>query len=279
MKALAILALVVLPCAAQRLHVYSPFTRVAPDGAVVKADQGTAEPRHILSPGFPRGVSTPLRIVVEMDVPVTYHVDVGLNPEDAVGIRLYREAFSGGVPDALEEVKIPYTGTAADFSLPGQKAVTFWLDIQVPANAKTERVKVQPQLFAESGKDWFVYPMEVRIQEPLGKQTGASKAPLPGVNEPADHAAYAPLRVALCGAGKTPAGAADAPLTARMLLRRYAEETLALAPDSARLQAAFLKATGLPSVKGWCANPATPAAGPEWFLRFRDQIYREAGAQ
>src|SRR4051794_4714766 len=114
-------------CSGQQLFVYSPLTRLDPAGEIVKADRGSAEPRHILSPGIPRNASTPLRVVVKMDKPDSYYLDIGQNPEDAVKARLYKELFietpAGWIPDTLQEVNLPYRGTVADSRLPDQKVV------------------------------------------------------------------------------------------------------------------------------------------------------------
>src|SRR3954447_7144533 len=166
-----LLVLVGLSCFAQRVFVYSPLTRVGPDGNIVRADKGSSEPRAILSPGVPRNGKSPLRIIVELDKPEPFWLDIGQNPEHAVKATLYRENFietpQGFVPDTLTEVSIPYRGFESDFRLPGQRAVTFWLDMEVAKDAPVDRIKVEPELYVESMKDWVVYPMEVRIQEPV----------------------------------------------------------------------------------------------------------------
>src|SRR3954447_11289012 len=135
MKLVVLLIFAAVLCCAQKLYVYSPLTRVDPTGAVFKADRGTAEPRHIISPGVPRNGSSPLRIVVEMDQPDYYYLDIAQNQHNAVKATLYKENFvetpAGFVPDTLQEVSIPYRGFPSDFRLPGQKVVTFWLDMYV----------------------------------------------------------------------------------------------------------------------------------------------------
>jgi hypothetical protein len=218
-----------------------------------------------------------------MDRPEFYLLDIGQNPEHAVKATLYKEVFvetpAGFVPDRLEEVSTPYRGFPADFRLPGQKAVTFWLDMKVAKNAPVDRIKVEPQLYVDSKKDWIVYPMEVRVQEPVvpdGKPV--SLTTLPGPEEPADAAVRAPLQAALCGAASAKASVGT-PLTSRELLRRYAEQDLRLARDRARLRAAFTKFSGFSDADAWCKKPSTPAAGPEWYLRLRDAVYRESGAK
>ena len=282
----ALLLAAVLPCFAQRLSVYSPLTRIAPDGEIVKPDRGTQEPRHILSPGFPRNAYSSLRVVVELEKPENYTLDIGQNPERAVGATLYRETFAetaaGWIPDALTKVDIPYKGIAADFRLPGQKVVTFWLDMWVAPNAEVDRVKVEPQLWVDSLQDWIVYPMEVRIQQPVTPASSNVKnlPALPPVTAPADAIAILMTRDLVCSAPARPStGNSADQVNARGLLRRNIAQQLLLAKPGPPLIAAFTKATGITDMQAWCAKPGTPRAGPEWYLRFRDAIYRAAGAK
>ncbi|MEJ7606088.1 MAG: hypothetical protein WKF37_07435 [Bryobacteraceae bacterium] len=131
-------ALLVIPCLAQKLYVYSEFTRIDPFGAIVALDRG-AEPRHILSPGVPRNAYSSFRVVVQLDKPASFHLDIAQNPE-TFKATLYKERFEQHgelwIPDKLEPVPIPYSGTPADFVIPGQKAVTFWLDIWTDRTAQ-----------------------------------------------------------------------------------------------------------------------------------------------
>jgi hypothetical protein len=281
----ALAVLILLPCSAQHLLVYSPLTRIGPGGEIVKPDRGTAQPRHILSPGFPRNAYSSLRVVVELEKPESFILDIGQNPENAVKATLYRESFAetgeGLIPDALTKVGIPYKGTAGDFGLKGQKVVTFWLDMWVEANADVDRIKVEPQLWVESLQDWMVYPMEVRIQQPVVPLVSGAKAlpALPRASAPSDAIAISMTRGLLCSA-PAPAAKDEAPnqVTARHLLRRNIAQHHLLAKPGAALTAAFVKSTGVPEVQAWCGKPVTPRTGPEWYLRFRDAIYKAAGA-
>lgn len=274
------LVLLAAACSGQTLAVYSPLTRLDPAGQIVKPDRGRAEPRHILSPGVPRNAYSSVRIVVEMDKPEAYILDIGQNPENAVKATLYRENFGetalGFMPDTMQAVAIPYRGFPTDFRFPGQRVVTFWLDMWVDAKAAVDRIKVEPQLYVESEKEWYTYPMEVRIQEPVVPAHKAASGALPPVTEPADSVTFGPLQGLFCGAPATKAEAAG-PVTGRQLMRRNVAQHLALIKDKAAAQAAFSKASGM-DLKTWCAKPVTPPRGPEWYLRFRDLIYRQAGA-
>jgi len=275
-----------MAASAQRVSVYSPFTRIDPMGEVVKADRGSGDPRTILSPGVPRNGVTPVRIVVELDKPEYYWLEIGQNPENSVKATLYKENLvetpEGWVPDTLTEVPGgAYRGFPSDFRVPGQTAVTFWLEMEVAADAPVDRVKVEPQLYLDSIKDWIIYPMEVRIQQPVLPKNRRRVTPVEmPLSAPTDTAAFSALRQALCP-GKPPAEApanTAGQLTNRELLQRYVHQDLYLAADQTKLQAAFLKAYGADS-QAFCAGPKTPAAGPEWYLRLRDAIYRNAGAQ
>ena len=266
-----------------KVHVYSPFTRVGPDGEVVKPDRGNAAPRHILSPGVPRNAFSSLRIVVELDKPGGYFLEIAQNPDNAVKATLYRENWietpQGYIPDTLTRVSIPYQGFATDFRLPGQRVVSFWLDMWVDENAPVDRVKVEPQLWPESVKDWIVYPMEVRIQQPVVPAAGpVALPPLPPLTASADAVTYPFLQSTLCGIS-LPSTKTEEPgqTTNRLLLRRNVAQQLMLA-KGVDAKALFAKALQLPDPQPWCRKPVTPPAGPEWFLRFRDAIYRAKGA-
>ncbi len=266
-----------LACPAQRLMVYSPLTRVDPFGNVVKVDKGTAEPRDILSPGVPRNGVTPLRLVVEMDKPETYWLEIGQNPENAVQVKLWKEVFvetpDGWMPDTLQEVSHPYRGFASDFKLPGQKAVTFWFEMTVARDAEVDRIKVEPQLYVDSLKDWVVYPMEVRIQSP---QIPATRRPASGSLPPLSAPSDAAVWPVLCGNASQTGGQGQ--LTIRERLREYAAQDITLVADRSQLDPLFQKISGGVNLKTWCASPKTMPSGPEWYLRLRDGIYKSAGA-
>lgn len=272
------LVLLALPCFAQveTLRVFSEFTRIDPFGQIVKQDKGTAAPRHILSPGVARNAFSSLRIVVALDKPTKYILDIGQNPENAVKATLYREKFEKvgeqWIPDGLEPVKIPYESTFPDNAVPGQNVVTFWLDMWVAKNAPVDRIKVEPQLWVGTADDWFTYPMEVRVLETVIPNAGESAVALPAITDRSDVAAVRPLRAAFCSAPERPAP----PVTtnARALIRRNALQTVAL--KSPASTGHLLKISKQPTIPSWCS--ARPdAGGPEWFLRFRDLVFQSAG--
>jgi hypothetical protein len=176
-------------------------------------------------------------------------------------------------------VKIPYRGFPTDFRMPGQRVVTFWLDMWVERNAEVDRIKVEPQLYLESLRDWVVYPMEVRIQQPVVPDQKVTIGALPPVTDPADAVVFPAVQAALCAAPPRPPSAPDpaGSVTGRRLMWRNVAQHMKLIADRTAAQAAFGKASEM-SLSAWCARPSTPPAGPEWYLRFRDLIFRQAGA-
>jgi hypothetical protein len=280
---LALFLFAVLPCPGQKLFVYSELTRIDPFGKVVPQDRG-AEPRHVLSPGIPRNATSSLRVVVWLEKPGKFNLDIAQNPDNAVRAMLYKEVFEkhgdAWLPDKLQPVTIPYNGTAADFSIPGQNYLTFWLDMTVSQTAPIDRVKVEPQLWTPEINDWVIYPMEVRIMEPvIPDRKAVSKpdaksgfAPMPAVTEPADAALRSPLRQVLCGEKEMPAASV---LTARHLVRRNAVQHLSFVRTRAEAVGLLSKTPNAPAVAAICGSgPAKAAAGPEWYLRFRDTLFR-----
>lgn len=267
-----LIAAFAIPCAAQvtTLQIFSEFTRLDPFGKIVKQDKGNAEPRHILSPGVPRNAFSSLRIVVSPDKPGKYILDIGQNPENAVTATLYKERFEKHgeqwIPDGLEPVKIPYEATFPDSEIPGQTAVTFWLDMWVPRNSAVDRIKVEPQLWVEYANDWFTYPMEVRILPLVIPDLKMTAAALPEVAERSDAAALAPLRAKLCSLAEKKG---EAEVSARAFVRRNALQYAAL-------PVVVLKENLGAIPKLWCSGPVVNASGPEWFLRFRDAAVRAA---
>ncbi|HYI97206.1 MAG TPA: hypothetical protein VEX68_26945 [Bryobacteraceae bacterium] len=273
MKIFAIAIVAALPCLAQihNLKVYSEFTRIDPFGQIVAQDKGPGEPRHILSPGAPRNAFSSLRIVVTMDKPGKYILDIGQNPENAVKATLYKERFekhgNQWIPDGLEPVKIPYEGVFPESeTIPGQTAVTFWLDMWVARNAEVDRIKVEPQVWIGYADDWFTYPMEVRILDAVLPDVSPKSAALPEITERSDASVLRPMRAVLCGSAE-PAGKPI--VNARAFVRRNSLQYLALSKSVVTTK--LLQVSKTPTLQQWCASKADKI-GPEWFLRFRDLL-------
>lgn len=268
------------PSQAQTLRVYSELTRIDPFEKIVPQDRGAA-PRHILSPAVPRNAYSSFRLVVSLDTPQSFTIDVGQNPENAVRISLYKEVYEkhgdAWIPDRLLPVSIPYEGSVPDIPhpAPGQTAVTLWMDLWVPPDAPINRIKVEPQLYAND--EWTSYPMEVRIISPVVPKVSYAFTPLPAVTEPADTATFGILLREVCG---KPQGKIEAPLTARRLIQRNTIQHLALARGiegvgGAESFAIFFNPAGVESIDAWCASPKSPPSlGPEWYLKFRDAIFQ-----
>ena len=273
MRLVVLLGLLAAMCGAQTstLRVVSEFTRIDPFGEIVAQDRGKGEPREFLSPGAPRGGYTSVRIVVSLDKPATYTLDIGQNPENAVRATLYKEIFEKHgdkwIPDGLEAVKIPYEGVFPSGDIPGQTAVTFWLDMWVDAAAPVDRIKIEPQLWVSTFSDWFTYPMEVRLLPIVLPTVASSTAVLPAVTERSDAAAMGPLRARFCGIKEKP-GAPNP--SARDLIRRNV--LLHLAVKDPQWQAKLLKASGATTVAEFCSARTGPPFGPEWYLRLRDSV-------
>jgi hypothetical protein len=280
MKQIAMLLLAAGGCNAEVLRAYSEFIRFDPFGNIVKADRG-AEPRHILSPGFARNGFASLRIVITLAKPASFTLEVGQNPIDAVKVQLYKEVFEQHngewIPDRLLPVGMPYKGSIpeAGTGLSGQTTATFWLDMWVDAKAPVDRIKVEPQLNVYD--DWYVWPMEVRIMDPVYPKFTPGGAGLPPATVRADAPAIAALREAFCGAT---ASAGEPYLSARQLIRRNAMQHLALgrAWNEDAMRQGLLKASGAATVAAWCETKLAPTGGPEWYLRFRDAIFNANAA-
>ncbi|MGH9627220.1 MAG: hypothetical protein ACRD7E_02485, partial [Bryobacteraceae bacterium] len=167
---------------AQPLRLYSVLTRIDPLGEIVPQDRG-ATPRHILSPAVPRNAYSSFRLVVSLDTPQDFTIDVGQNPENAVQVSLYKEVYEKHgetwIPDRLLPVSLPYEGKVPDTpeSGAGQTTVTLWMDIWVAGDAPVDRIKVEPQLYADD--EWTSYPMEVRIISPVVPKVSYKFTPLP----------------------------------------------------------------------------------------------------
>lgn len=276
MKALALAGLLIAcsPAFGYKVYVYSEFTRIDPWGKVVPQDRGQAEPRHILSPAIPRNATSSLRIVIEMDKPGKFQLDIAQNPANAVRPNLYREVYQKQgdtwVPDKLVPVPVPYDGKEEDFAIPGQTHVSFWLDMAVKKDAEVDRIKVEPQVYIFALDDWFSYPMEVRVAQAVIPAVDVRPAALPDVSARSDMAALAPIRARVCGVAPK-----NGPqeLTARAMIHRNAAILMSLAGDSAK--PALAKVARAPSLEAICAEKLTGGDGPEWFLRFRDSIVRQ----
>jgi len=164
MKYLLFLATVV--ASAQPLRVFSEFVRFDKAGDPV----APAQPREILSPALVRNGFTSFQISIQGPPGVRWTLYVGLNPEDAVKITLYRP-----IGDRLELVEQPVQGEGVQI---------VWMDVWTDRAAPVRRIKVEPQLMV--GEDWVIYPMEGRVMDAVVPEVDKPPALLCGRNTPSE---------------------------------------------------------------------------------------------
>ena len=281
--ALPLLLLGATALSGQRVSVYSEFRRVDAAGEIVEQDRG-GTPREIISPEVPRNGFASFRLVLKPPAGKQYTLFIGENPESIVQINLYREVQAKvgarSIPDRLEKITLPESGILpADVS-----AVTYWLDVWVPAHApEKKRVRVEAQM--NVGGDWTIYPMEMRIGIPILPKMELPAPPLPAPTAASSQFAFGALQSYLCGKPERTSPAAAA--TIRDLIRRNAMQDVALAiaiePGMGKdaVQASIAALLGSPDVKSWCATrlasaSTAPVQDPEHYLKIRDHLMRSA---
>ena len=263
--------LLVLLCAAglygQSLRVLSEFRRVDAKGAILPSDQ-EGKPREILSPGLMRNTFYSMRIVVDPPRGKWFQFEVVQNPV-GLGITLYREL--PGTFGRLEKIEKPIHKI-------GEHLEVYWLDLWVPPRALVRRIRIEAQM--HDGEGWRIAPMEVRILKGIAPQLPRTGAKLPSWQESAEAPARQALNEFVCDEPKPPALPG---LTVSGLVRRNALQDVALARalqlhwGKTKLQEAIVQAAGGSDAATWCATPKHNSPyGPEWYLRVRDFLYREA---
>jgi hypothetical protein len=268
----------------QAVRIYSEFQRVDPFGNILAVDK-TPRPREILSPAVVRSAFASFHLAVSVPGGAPFSLFFGQNPEGTLQITVYKEVYvkrgQAWIPDGLERLSIGKEGLVSDPGprLPGQTTLLYWLDLWVPPATPVERIRLEAQV--NVGDKWVVYPMEIRVEEPVLPAVVGPADTLAAVDAPADASARGPLRGYLCGTFKNEA---PGPLTIRRLIRRNARQDLALArlleSKAGRnvLTAGLLRllAPGA-ELKAWCEAPVFPQGqGAEWYLRVRDFLYRSA---
>jgi hypothetical protein len=270
---------------AQPVKVYSEFQRVDPFGHVVPMDRAT-RPREILSPALARGAWASYVVALTPPEGKPWWVFIGQNPENAVEVRMYKPVFARygdvWIPDALEPLEMNDMGglPSVQPQVPGQKTTVLWMDIRPAADAPVRRTRLEVQL--NSGDDWVIYPLELRLQQAVVPQPSGAPEPLGRVDAPASDSAAAVLRGYACGGA--PAGGQNGPLTVRSAIRRNARQDMALARSietsqgRAVMLTELLDAAGLGILASFCKAPPPLAdeRGAEWYLRVRDLLYRTA---
>ena len=267
------------------VRVYSAFQRIDPFGKVVSVDRARrpgVAPREILSPAIGRNAHAVFHVAVTVPPGMDFALYVGQNPDDYLGVAMYREIYARHgeewIPDALEPATLPITGRLPDTGqqIPGQTTVTYLMDVSAALGKEVRRTKLEPELYVDGL--WIIYPMEVRVVSavvPEHKQIGVPLAPF---IEAADRTARMAVRSYLCGPVR---GEAGAPGSIRWFLLRDVSQDLALAraresSPGSRLLPIIAKGTDPAAVGKWCESPTWPEdLGPEWYLRIRDSLYRE----
>ena len=270
---------------AQPLQVFSEFRRVGPDGAIVEQDR-PGRAREIISPAVARDAFASFRLAVSPPPGKPFVLHIGENPEAILQITMYRElpVKAGGrwIPDKLERVSLPVTGYVP---LPGSgqpetKALTYWMDVWVPAHTPPRRIRVEAQL--NVGNDWIIYPMEFRVLAATIPKPVLATGALPPVTASSAETAFGPLQSFLCG--KNEKANSNGP-SIREMIRRNASQDLALArqlePAIGRLtiEAAIAKIVETPDVKTWCearAGGMPQKLDPEVYLKVRDYLMRSS---
>ena len=261
---------ITLAASAQSVQVYSQFARFDPFGNIIPADKGEQPPREILSPALPRNSVTGFHLIVEAPTGTAFNLYIGLNPDNAVEMTLYRERYkrSSGVwiPDELEPVPLPYRGRMETEGIPGQTAQAFWIDFRVERGAAVQRIKIEPQVSLDNR--WVRYPMEARIVEAVSPAARSIPVVLPPYTAPSDFTARKIFRARLCGISeKVPSESA---LSIRSMIARDAARDVAMA---ASLPTGFLwEAVNADDPTAWCKSDLLYKRGPEWYLRLRDRI-------
>ncbi|MCW5980777.1 MAG: hypothetical protein KIT09_22040 [Bryobacteraceae bacterium] len=267
---------------AQTIQVFSEFRRVDPFGEIAAPDRA-GQPREILSPLMARNCHATFRVMVEAPPGKIYFLFVEQNPEKVLDVTVYKEMYrqyeDAWIADSLLEVSLPYMSHVPDryHNLPQQRAESFLVDVWVPPDAPSVRMKLDFQLSLDS--KWTLYPMEIRISDVVAPGAKPTEAKLPPVTAPSDEVALGPLRDYLCG---VPERGKSGVFGARQIIRRNVIEHLAIARERERKVGREAVVKGL--LRGLDMEPAafceaatlTSDAGPEWYLRGRDFLFRGA---
>jgi len=258
------------PLAAQRLEVYTDLQRVRPDGAVAKADH-LERRRELISPAVARNAFATYRFTVEAPIGSPYSLHIGQNPEDTLKVSIYQEDYERvgdeWIPHLVKPLALPVHAQLNE----GQRVQSYLLDLFIPPTAEVRRFRLEIQLYNQD--QWVIYPLEIRIQEPLSPALAEPRGPLPA---PSDRIDYGLAALACAWAAhQAPAGPVVPLDRVSAFVRRNAAQDLLLASTRSELEAvgALLRAAALDSTTQLCATPLPPR-GAEWWLRFRDAVYQ-----
>ncbi|NDJ13973.1 MAG: hypothetical protein EBY17_22710 [Acidobacteriia bacterium] len=252
---------------AQEIEIHSEFQRHNPLGKVVRQDY-ERNPREVLSPAVPRNGHLTVQVVVTAPPSTNYFLYVGANPPDALKVTVYRQHFvpcgTDQCPDWLTEIRLPAFGAIPEsiHRMPNQTTRSYIFDIWVPPDVPPRRVRIEALLKVGY---WIVAPLEVRVIEPTVPSTAAllREQNIADVSAPASATSQRQVLRYLNGQPpQMPMGI----LRLRDLLQRNAAEDMLLAGAMGyrNPQLNFLAWTPF----------VFPQAGPEWYLRVRDLVYR-----
>lgn len=231
------------PAFAQPLRVFSEFAKIDAQGNVTSPET----PREILSPAIARNAFSTFQVAIQAPVGKPYTLRIGLNPENAIKVTLYRQTGEtlpiGGTK--LEPITEPWQSDSTQI---------VWMDLWVEKDAPVRRVKVEPQLLIDG--DWVIYPMEVRVREPQVPDAVSKAASFVD--------AFTVLQGSLCMKPLSIPGLSA--ITAAGLRYRNAMQDVALAGAASASDREELKKR-----LGGC--DARPPANPETYLRARDYFF------
>lgn len=280
---LLLLFVAALASSAQSVRVYSEFERVDPFGKIVPADRADS-PREILSPALARNTWTSFLVAITPPAAGSYSLYLGLNPEKSARLEASKVLFTARrgvwIPDGLEKLEISPEGgvPAITAQVPGQTVLLYWIDLFIDRDAPVRRVRLEIQ--KHDGAVWEIYPMELRIHEPVIPPVRGALEPLAPIDALSAESARNVLRGWICGPAASADSGQDA-LNIRSRIRRNARQDIALARaleagvDRDELVASVLSPIGGQGREAWCRAPAPRREfGAEWYLRVRDVLYR-----
>jgi len=221
--------------AAQSIQVYSEFAQINDTGEVIAPEN----PREILSPAVARNAFSSFQVAIQVPRGVRFLIYIGQNPDNAAKVTLYRRDSGKLVP-----VVVPYEGESSQ---------VLWMDLWVDANAPVRRVKIEPQVGI--GGEWLIYPMEVRVSEPV-----VPKAIVESTRTPLEI-----MRLYLCQ-GRRFVTLDGVGISLPGLRARNAQQDVELAAMGSDAVRQAIK-----NAIGGC--DAQPPADPEFYLRVRDVLF------
>jgi hypothetical protein len=201
-----------------------------------------------------------------------YFLAVQSNPADVFRWTIQEEKFvrqgDFWIPDGLVEVRPPYFGIIPDpqAEIAGQTTRVYLLDLWTSKETKPGTVRLEVLI---KTADWRVYPMEARIrpvQIPDLPAAAAADA-LAAVNLPSDASIWQTLESYVEGGAEFPL---VPPVTVRAIIQRNAVQDLALARQ---LENQIGREKIVNQIREAMKDRAS---GPEWYLKVRDFLYREA---